>query len=80
VSEIDHADDELNHRVSDVDQSVDRTERNPVDQLLQEIFHAVPIPEVIRPNDQQAPRGRLNRAKRERQRRATPLLIESTVR
>ena len=76
VGEIDHADDAIDHRVADRDQPVDRAERQAVDQLLQKICHAVPISRGHPADDQQAPCGRLNRAKRERQRRAAPLLIE----
>ena len=42
MGEIDHADDAENHRVADGDEAVDRAERQPVDQLLQEIVHALP--------------------------------------
>ena len=40
VREIDHADNAVDHRVADGDQAVDRTERDAVDELLDEIFHA----------------------------------------
>ena len=40
VGEIDHADDAVDHRVADGDQAVDRAERDAVDELLDEIFHA----------------------------------------
>ena len=46
MGEIDHADDAVNHRVADGDQSVDRPQREPVDQLLQEIIHAPTRPPV----------------------------------
>ena len=46
VSEIDHADDAENHRVADGDESVDRPQREPVNQLLQEIIHAPSYPLV----------------------------------
>jgi hypothetical protein len=39
VREIDHADDAVHHRVADRDQPVDHAERQPVDQLLEEIAH-----------------------------------------
>src|SRR6476659_7022595 len=39
MGEIDHADDAIDHGVADGDQAVDRAERNPVDQLLQEVSH-----------------------------------------
>ena len=42
VGEIDHADDAVDHRVADGDQAVDRTERDAVDELLDEVFHASP--------------------------------------
>jgi len=47
MGEIHHADDPKHHRVADGDQAVDRTERDAVDELLDEIFHAsaaFPIP------------------------------------
>ena len=40
VREVDHPDDAVDHRVTDGDQAVDRAERNAVDELLDEIFHA----------------------------------------
>ena len=40
MGEIDHADDAVDHRVADGDQPVDRAERQPVDELLDEIFHS----------------------------------------
>ena len=40
MGEIDHADDAVDHRVADGDQAVDRAEREAVDELLEEIFHA----------------------------------------
>jgi hypothetical protein len=46
VGEIDHADDAENHRVADGDESVDRPQREPVNQLLQEIVHALTCPFV----------------------------------
>jgi hypothetical protein len=42
VGEVDHADDAVDHRVADGDQAVDRTERDAVDELLDEVFHASP--------------------------------------
>ena len=39
MGEIDHTDDAVDHRVPDGDQPVDRSKRQPVDQLLQEIRH-----------------------------------------
>jgi hypothetical protein len=39
MGEIDHADDAVDHRVADRDQAVDGAERQPVDQLLKEVFH-----------------------------------------
>jgi hypothetical protein len=41
VGEIDHANDAVDHRIADGDQSVDRAERDAVDQLLEEIVHAL---------------------------------------
>ena len=49
VREIDHADDAEDHRVADGDKSVDRPQREPVDQLLQEIIHATTCPPVSPP-------------------------------
>ena len=46
VGEIDHADDAVDHRVADRDQPVDRAERDAVDELLDEIFHAPDLPPV----------------------------------
>src|ERR1700721_3419275 len=46
MCEVDHANDAENHRVADGDKSVDRPQRHPVDQLLQEIIHAPPWPLV----------------------------------
>ena len=40
MGEIDHADDAVDHRVADRDQAIDRAERDAVDELLDEIFHA----------------------------------------
>ena len=40
VREIDHTDNAVDHRVADGDQAIDRTERNAVDELLDEVFHA----------------------------------------
>ena len=37
MGEIDHADDAVDHRVTDGDQAVDRPERDAVDQLIEEI-------------------------------------------
>ena len=34
MGEIDHADDAIDHGVADGDQTIDRAERDPVDQLL----------------------------------------------
>ena len=42
VGEVHHADDAEHHRVADGDEAVDRAERQAVDQLLNEIFHASP--------------------------------------
>src|SRR5258708_24748629 len=40
MGEIHHADDAEHHRVADGDETVDRTERDAVDELLGEDFHA----------------------------------------
>ena len=42
MSEIDHADDAVDHRVADGDEAVDRAEREAVDKLLQQVIHAPP--------------------------------------
>ena len=55
VGEIDHADDAVDHRVADGDEPIDRSERQPVDQLLQEIVHASTRPLVLRPHAGTAP-------------------------
>ncbi len=39
MSKVDHADNAIDHRVADGDQAIDRAEREPVDHLLEEIFH-----------------------------------------
>src|SRR5260221_12983349 len=39
MGEIDHADDAVDHGVADGDEAVDRPERQPVDELLNEISH-----------------------------------------
>jgi hypothetical protein len=39
MGEVDHADDAVDHRVADRDQAIDRSQRQPVDKLLDEIFH-----------------------------------------
>jgi hypothetical protein len=44
MREIDHADDPVDHRVSDRDQAVDGAERDAVDELLEEVLHTVPVP------------------------------------
>jgi hypothetical protein len=44
MGEIDHADDAEDHRVADGDQPVDRAERDAVDKLLDEDFHASNTP------------------------------------
>ena len=38
---VDHADDAVDHRVADGDEPVDRAEREAVDELLEEVFHAI---------------------------------------
>ena len=40
MGEVHHADDAEHHRVADGDQAVDRAERDAVDELLEEDFHA----------------------------------------
>ena len=44
VGEVDHADDAEHHRVADGDQAVDGAQRDAVDELLEEIFHALAPP------------------------------------
>jgi hypothetical protein len=43
MGEVDHADDAVDHRVADGDEAIDGAQRDAVDELLDEIFHA-PIP------------------------------------
>ena len=50
VGEVDHADDAVDHRVADGDQAVDRAERDAVDELLKEIFHASDLSPGRAPN------------------------------
>src|SRR6202044_1973760 len=40
MGEVHHADDAVDHRIADGDQAVDRTKRDAVDELLDEIVHA----------------------------------------
>ena len=40
VGEVDHADDAEHHRIADGDEAIDRAQRQPVDELLNEIVHA----------------------------------------
>ena len=50
MGEVHHADDAEHHRVADGDQAVDRTERDAVDELLDEIVHASkPFPNPVKP-------------------------------
>jgi hypothetical protein len=44
MGEVDHADDAVDHRVADGDEAIDGAERDAVDELLEEIFHANPAP------------------------------------
>src|SRR5204862_97778 len=44
MGEVHHADDAEHHRVADGDEPIDRAERDPVDQLLDEHFHASAAP------------------------------------
>ena len=67
MGEIDHADDAVDHRVADRDQTVDRSERQPVDELLEEIVHTRPSlrfsPGISQETCQPRPgRVRMNRA------------------
>ncbi len=55
MGEIDHADDAVHHRIADGDETIDRSEREPVDELLQEIVHASIRPRVLRPHAESAP-------------------------
>jgi hypothetical protein len=43
VGEVHHADDAEHHGVADGDQPIDRAQRQPVDELLREDFHARPL-------------------------------------
>ncbi len=49
MGEIDHADDAVDHRVTDGDQSIDCAERNAVYELLEKILHtgSTPIPVCV---------------------------------
>src|ERR1700722_19211577 len=40
MGKIHHADDAEHHRIADGNQAVDRTERDAIDELLDEVFHA----------------------------------------
>src|SRR5581483_4097125 len=42
MGKIDHADDAVDHGVTDGDQAIDRTKDNAIDQLLGEIIHTLP--------------------------------------
>src|SRR6185312_8156112 len=46
MCEVDHPEDAVDHRVADGDESVDRPQREPVDQLLQEVIHSPSYPLV----------------------------------
>jgi len=50
MSEVDHTDDAVDHRVADGDEPVDRAERHAIDQLLKKIFHAERLPEFAPKN------------------------------
>jgi len=39
MGKIDHADDAINHGVTNGDEAVDRPQRDTIDQLLYKIFH-----------------------------------------
>ncbi|BAM90736.1 hypothetical protein S58_47570 [Bradyrhizobium oligotrophicum S58] len=43
MGEIDHADDAIDHRITDGDQAVDRAQDEAVDELLRKIIHGLPI-------------------------------------
>ena len=62
VREVHHADDAEHHRIADGDEAVDRTERQPVDQLLQEIAHAPPLSPVS--HQSRRDRARVGRSKK----------------
>jgi hypothetical protein len=51
MGEIDHSDDAVDHRVADRDQPIDRSQRQPVYKLLDEIFHLYAAPRERRPTD-----------------------------
>src|SRR3974390_547867 len=53
MGEINHADDAEPHRVADGDQTVDGAERDPVDELLEENCHPLPLRLKLRPPDTQ---------------------------
>jgi hypothetical protein len=44
MCEVDHADDAIDHRVADGDEAINRSQRQPVDKLLDEILHIMPLP------------------------------------
>jgi hypothetical protein len=39
MGEVDHADDAVDHRIADGDETVDRSESQPVDELLDKVIH-----------------------------------------
>src|SRR5260221_13776907 len=47
MGEVHHADDAEDHRVADGNEAIDRTERDAVDELLDEDFHARAPPRGI---------------------------------
>src|SRR5689334_4064026 len=51
MGEVDHADDAVDHRIADRDQPIDRSQRQPVYKLLDEIFHLYAAPRECRPVD-----------------------------
>ena len=80
MGEIHHADDAEHHRVADGDQAIDRAERDAVDELLEEDFHALRSgpwsgPPGWRPVESIS--SRLNKAGRERQRSTRRRVIKS---
>lgn len=70
VSEVDHSDDAIDHRVANGDQRIDRAERQSVEELLHELgyefghktkFHDAGPPVSSRPGKRKGPAGSLER-------------------
>src|SRR6201987_3906249 len=58
MSEIDHADDAVDHRVADGDQATDRAKHQAVDELLSEIIHGLRLtgPRTVLVRDRRDPK------------------------